>query len=307
MDIVGMLLQTIQSIAILLVLFGMLIAFLWKIAAIINFVFGFILTILLTYVIYTITNSLIPTAAMFIGGLMVTFVIAALAGLLCIFEGFVLSALGFWALFASGSPLNSFSTTNLIGSVIASVFSTGIAAYFGGRILSPGTPKIGKRSKNNYQKTTPSTTYTYDNQTPNSTGYNSTPQPSNNSQENASTSNYTTPYTTDTPVNNAIETPPYSQSPIYPSPEVMQKVQTLGTQPLRTRFCGYCGIENSVAAKFCRKCGKNTNQSYDAAQKVQPVETLPLKIHFCGYCGTQNSFVAKFCRTCGVKIKKQDS
>jgi len=146
MDIIGILSQTIQSIGVILILGGMVIAFLWKVAVIINFIFGFILTLIATYVVHSITGNLGSTALIFIVGLGVTGVIAALGALTCILEGFVLSALGFWGSLAAGSPYSAFSSGTTFGAVVASLFSTGIAVFIGGRIVSTRTLGLGKKS-----------------------------------------------------------------------------------------------------------------------------------------------------------------
>lgn len=146
MDIISVLTQTIQSIGVLLILGGMFIAFLWKVAAIINFIVGFILTLIVTYIVYSLTRDLGLTAVIFIAGLGVTSVLAALGALTCMLEGFALSAAGFWGALAASSPYNAFSSGTLIGAIIASLFSTGIAVFLGGRIVSTRTLGLGKKS-----------------------------------------------------------------------------------------------------------------------------------------------------------------
>jgi hypothetical protein len=147
MDIINILTQTIQSVGVLLILGGMLVAFFWKAAAIINLVFGFIITIIATYLVYSITADLGSTATIFIAGLGVTGVVAALGALACILEGFALSALGFWGVIVAGSPYNMFSMGAIIGAVVASVFSTGIAVFVGDRIVSTRALGMGKSSR----------------------------------------------------------------------------------------------------------------------------------------------------------------
>jgi Mg2+ and Co2+ transporter CorA len=147
MDIISLLLQTIQNLAVILILCGMLIAFLWKAAAIINLVFGFILTIIATYIVYSVTKDLGSTALVFIIGLVVTGLMAALAAFACILEGFVLSALGFWGFLVAGSPYSAFSSGTIIEAIIASIFSTGIAVFLGGRVFSTKTLGLGKKPR----------------------------------------------------------------------------------------------------------------------------------------------------------------
>jgi len=135
----------IQSIALLLVLGGMLTAFLWKISAIINSIIGFLVTLVLTYFAYTITENIVGALAVFVVGLGITSVIAALGALTCILEGFGLSALGFWGYFAAGSPSSAFSSGLIVAAVIASVISTAIAIFIGGRLISTSTLRVGSK------------------------------------------------------------------------------------------------------------------------------------------------------------------
>lgn len=147
MDVVGLLSQTIQNLGVILILGGMVIAFLWKAAAIINFVLGFILTLAVTYFVYSITGYLSSTAFIFVIGLVVTGAMAALGAITCMLEGFALSALGFWGALAANSQSNLISSGTIIGAAVASIFSTGIAAFIGGRVFSTKTLGIGKKPK----------------------------------------------------------------------------------------------------------------------------------------------------------------
>ena len=145
MSLIDALVGSIQSIAILLVLGGMLAAFLWKISAIINSIIGFLVTIVLAYIVYAMTENIIGAIAVFAIGLGVTSVIAALGALTCILEGFGLSALGFWGFFATNSPSSVFSYGLIIAAVISAVISTAIAVFIGGRLISTDTLKVGTK------------------------------------------------------------------------------------------------------------------------------------------------------------------
>jgi len=145
MAIIEILTQTIQSLGVILILGGMLLAFLWKAAAIVNFVFGFIITLIATYVAYTIGADLVGVGAVFLIGLMVTGVVAALGALTCVLEGFVLSALGFWGAFVASSPSSALSSGMIVGAVVASIISTAIAVFIGGRVISTSTFGAGKK------------------------------------------------------------------------------------------------------------------------------------------------------------------
>jgi hypothetical protein len=140
MDPVAVITQIIQSLGVILILGGMLIAFLWKAAAIINTIFGLIITFIATYFVYSLTSNLVGTGIVFFVGLVATAVIAALGALTCILEGFILSAFGFWGAFVAGSPSSVFSSGSIIGAVVASVMSTGFAVFVGGRVLSTKSP-----------------------------------------------------------------------------------------------------------------------------------------------------------------------
>jgi hypothetical protein len=110
LSLVDAIIGGIQSIAVLLVLGGMVTAFLWKISAIINSIIGFLVTLVITYFAYTITNNFVAVIVVFAIGLGITSVMAALGALACILEGFGLSALGFWGFFATSSPSSALSS-----------------------------------------------------------------------------------------------------------------------------------------------------------------------------------------------------
>jgi len=140
-DLISILLMSIREIGAVLVIIGVLIAFLWKAAAYINFGLGLIITLLVTYFVYVVGRDMGFAVVVFFVGFIASAIMAAIGGFMCLFESFVLSSLGFWALFIGGSPLNILSPEAIFGSVIASIFSTGISAYLGSRAFSMGLIK----------------------------------------------------------------------------------------------------------------------------------------------------------------------
>jgi len=130
-------LNSIQSIAVILILIGMLIAFLWKAAFYINLALGLIITSIITYLVHSISGNIQVVGIIFFVGFIGSLIAAALGGFLCLLEGFILSALGFWAYWCTGSSLiNIFSSQLIIQSGIASVISTGISATLGNYAFS---------------------------------------------------------------------------------------------------------------------------------------------------------------------------
>jgi len=134
MDIISILFSALQSTAIFVIIIGMLIAFLWKAAFYLNLALGLMITFALTYVVYTIIKDTGAAATVFFILLICSIAAAAIGGLLCLLQGFFLSGLGFFALWASGSPSNILVVIG--GSAIASAVSTGIAAFIGDKVLS---------------------------------------------------------------------------------------------------------------------------------------------------------------------------
>jgi hypothetical protein len=149
-DPISALTGILQSLSVLLILGGIVTAFLWKLSAILNIIVGVLLSIVLTYVVYTLTHNLVGTAIMFIVGLGITGVLAALAAIACILEGFTFSAIGFWGLLIGSSPSIAFSSGTIVEAIIGSIVSTGIAAFIGGRVFSTRTLNLGKKQKNTY-------------------------------------------------------------------------------------------------------------------------------------------------------------
>jgi len=145
-DIISILIQSIQSIAVILIIIGMLIAFMWKVAFYVNFALGLIITILVTYLVNAVGKDVGLTATVFIVGLIGSIIIAVIGGVLCLLEGFILSTLGFWAYWVSGSPSSFLSSSVLLGSAFAGALSTGIAGFLGDRAVSFGIFK-GKWSR----------------------------------------------------------------------------------------------------------------------------------------------------------------
>lgn len=131
----------------------MLIAFLWKAAFYVNLALGLIITFIVTYLVNVVGKDAGLTAIVFFAGFIGSIIVAAIGGFLCLLEGFTLSTLGFWAYWVSGSPSSILSSGTIFGSAIASLFSTGIAAYLGDHALSLGIFK--GRSPAKIEKRTP--------------------------------------------------------------------------------------------------------------------------------------------------------
>lgn len=138
MDIISVLVQSIQSISVILIIVGMLIAFLWKAAFYLNLALGLLITFIVTYLVHVVGKNAGFTAGIFFVGFICTLIVAAIGAFLCLLEGFVLSSLGFWAFWVAGTPSSIFSSGVIFGSAIASLISTGIAAYLGDKALSLG-------------------------------------------------------------------------------------------------------------------------------------------------------------------------
>ena len=132
MDILTILVSAIQQFALLIVILGMLIAFLAKLSFYVNLAIGFILTILVTYLVYSLTQAFAPTAIIFVVGAVGSFVIAAVGHVLCLLEAFGIIMLGIWAFSVSGSPAEMFSSSTLIVNGGASAILTSISAFIGG-------------------------------------------------------------------------------------------------------------------------------------------------------------------------------
>jgi hypothetical protein len=151
----------VQSLAGILIIGGMIVAFLWKAAFYINLILCLIITFALTYLTYNFSGNAVATIVVFFMGLFASWAIAAIGGLLTILEGFTISTLGFWGFFVGSSPSSIFSFGTVIQSIIASIVSTVIAVFVGGRLLStkafstkPSRNKSqSRRSQNNAKKT----------------------------------------------------------------------------------------------------------------------------------------------------------
>jgi len=144
MDPVSILLSSIQQIALLVILLGMITAFLAKLAFFINLIIGFIITFLITYGVFTLTNNIMTSLVVFAVGFVVSFVIAVIGQILTLLEAFILIMLGIASLIVGGSPADILSTGTLIISGISSFFLTSVSAYLGSAILTSVFDK-GKR------------------------------------------------------------------------------------------------------------------------------------------------------------------
>ena len=161
MDPISTLSQVIQSLAGILILGGMVVAFFWKVAFYINLILCLIITFAITYLVYTLNGNIVLTIIIFVAGLFASWAIAAIGGLLTILEGLALSAFGFWGYFVGSSPSSFFSFGTVIGSIVASIISTFIAVFIGGRLISSKSfstrPSRNKsqtiRTQNNIRKT----------------------------------------------------------------------------------------------------------------------------------------------------------
>ena len=114
----------------------MITAFLAKLAFIVNFVVGFLLTIVICYLVHSFTGNIGITAIIFLVGIGGSFVIAAIGHIITLIEAFLIIGVGIWVILVSGSPSNAFSTTTLIATAIGSAILTGISASIGTVILS---------------------------------------------------------------------------------------------------------------------------------------------------------------------------
>ena len=136
MDIVNIIISAIQQFAILIIILGMITAFLAKLAFFVNLIIGFILTIVIAYLVFTFTGDFGITAILFLVGVGGSFVIAAIGHILTLIEAFIIIGVGIWVLLVSGSPSDAFSITTLIATAIGSAILTGISTSIGDVMLS---------------------------------------------------------------------------------------------------------------------------------------------------------------------------
>jgi hypothetical protein len=144
-EIFRIILQSLQGISILIIIFGMVSAFLWKVAFYIQLALGLILTIIATYFVYSFTQMLRLPATwailIFIIGIIASLIQAARAAIMAIVNGFFLTWLGTLLFLAMGQALDPIGLiTHLSGTIIISaiiaMILVAIAAYAGGHLTS---------------------------------------------------------------------------------------------------------------------------------------------------------------------------
>lgn len=148
-NILDIVFSSIQQFALLIIIMGMITAFLAKLSFIVNCVVGFILTIMITYLVHTFVGDFAITAIIFFVGIGGSFVIAAIGHIVTLIEAFLIIGVGIWATLVSGSPSSIFSTSTLIITIIASAILTGMSAGIGSAILG-SVMSSRKSSKKSY-------------------------------------------------------------------------------------------------------------------------------------------------------------
>jgi DNA-directed RNA polymerase subunit RPC12/RpoP len=145
MDIFGIIIESLQGISILIMIFGMASAFLWKVAFYVQLGLGLIITIVVTYFIYSFTQMLrLPLTwalLVFIIGVIASLIQAARAAIMAIVNGFFLAWLGAFIFLAAGQAIDLLGLfTRLGGTLVASgtiaAILVGISAYAGGHVTS---------------------------------------------------------------------------------------------------------------------------------------------------------------------------
>ena len=79
-DILNVLIQSIQSIAVILIIIGMLIAFFWKVSFYINLGLGLIITILVMYLVNVVSGDTGLVLGVFLAGLIGSIIVALIGG-----------------------------------------------------------------------------------------------------------------------------------------------------------------------------------------------------------------------------------
>jgi hypothetical protein len=233
-SLIQTIIQSVQGAAILLILGGMFTAFLWKISAIINMIVGLLLTILLTYFAFSLTGNLGLTIILFLFGFGITVVIAALGAITAILEGFMISAFGFWAFFATGNLAIALTAGNIIIAIVASIVTTIVSVFVGGYVFSiSATLKAASFSANGIGggiKYITNKIRRKRQTNPNPGNYPSNrPNPQYLPPQQNPQNTYNPP----------IQNPPHNNPPYYTS-----------------YVCRVCGSQNRMGAKFCKYCGK---------------------------------------------------
>lgn len=131
-SLLGTLIETIRTFAVILVIIGMLIAFMRKIAWLIEFMAGFALTCLATYIIWNWSQNIALTILMFFFFLGGTLVSATVAEITVIIEGFIAAWIGVGViLITEGWGINM--NTAIVSALISAVLIW-ISATLGGNI-----------------------------------------------------------------------------------------------------------------------------------------------------------------------------
>lgn len=144
-NLLGTLLEMIRGFAVVLVIIGMLLAFMRKIAWVIEFVAGLALTCIATYITWNATQNIVITILLFFFFLGGTFVSATVAEITVIIEGFIAAWIGVGViLITEGWGINM--NTVILSALISAVLIW-ISATLGGNITKLFPEIIGKRSK----------------------------------------------------------------------------------------------------------------------------------------------------------------
>jgi DNA-directed RNA polymerase subunit RPC12/RpoP len=253
MDIFRIIIESLQGISILVMIFGMASAFLWRVAFYVQLGLGLIVTIIVTYFVYSFTQMLgLPITwalLVFIVGVIASLIQAARAAIMAIVNGFFLTWLGAFLFLAAGQAFDLVGLfTRLGGTLVTSgiiaAILVGISAYAGGRVTSIlKFPKLA-RSKTHRTESERGPTYTQ-----------STPHASSTNVE-------------------------HSEKKRMEMPEVEDETRIAFLHSPSTSACGICREEWMIDSEVyrCSKCGTNFHR--DCIQEYLK------KSHRCPKCRT---------------------
>lgn len=237
-DIFRIILEALQGIAILIIIFGMASAFLWKVAFYIQLALGLIVTIIATYFVYSFTQMLgLPATwalLIFIVGVIASLFQAARAAIMAIVNGFFLTWLGIFLFLAAGQAFDliylftHFAGTLILSAIIAIVL-TGIAAYAGGHLFSIfKLPKVTRPKTYKHDREEEPRTYT-------------------TSPQRLSKASYTE------------QDNQKSRDPIAVAAKTVEETRITLLQNPSTSSCGVCQEEWLINSEIfrCPKCGTN--------------------------------------------------
>jgi len=239
-DILRIILEALQGIALLIIIFGMASAFLWKLAFYIQLALGLIVTILATYFVYSFTQMLgLPVTwalLVFILGVVASLFQAVRAAIMAIVNGFFLTWLGSFLFLAAGQAFDLiYLFTHLAGTLIISaiiaVVLTGIASYAGGHIFSIfKLPKVSRPKAHKLEREEEPRAYT------------SSPNPLR-----VSKASYTEQYNQK------------SRDPIPVAAATVEETRITLLQNPSASSCGICQEEWLINSEIfrCPKCGTN--------------------------------------------------